>query len=136
LPVNADNASDWTDLGDGQRDQLTPPQAAISGCIGHQLVTLPMHSGGQRPPKLGNVTVRRNLGRIDPLNRLPRQADRRRRQETVPGLPVHLGQPRIHQIPGVIPAVTSAETIRRTRSPSPAVGAAFTIRCTCPVLMS
>ena len=38
--------------------------------------------------------------------------------------------------PASIPAVTSAEIIRWTRSPSPAVGAALTICCMCPVLMS
>ena len=34
------------------------------------------------------------------------------------------------------PALTRAEIIPRTRSPSPAVGAALTIACVCPVLMS
>ena len=34
------------------------------------------------------------------------------------------------------PAVTRAEIIPRTRSPSPAVGAALTICCMCQVLMS
>ncbi len=36
----------------------------------------------------------------------------------------------------MIPAPTSAETHRRTRAPSPAVGAAFTTACMCAVLMS
>ena len=38
--------------------------------------------------------------------------------------------------PSSIPALTIAETIRRTRSPSPAVGAALTIAWVCRVLMS
>ena len=38
--------------------------------------------------------------------------------------------------PPSIPAVTSAESIRWTRSPSPAVGAALTICWVCEVVMS
>ena len=38
--------------------------------------------------------------------------------------------------PPSTPALTRAEIISRTRSPSPAVGAALTIACVCAVLMS
>src|SRR6202034_1336782 len=66
LAVDADGAGGRVDLGNGEGGQLAPAQAAVGGRVGQQLVEVSTSTGGERKAEFGDVSVRRDLGRIDP----------------------------------------------------------------------
>jgi hypothetical protein len=78
---------------------LAPPQPAVGRDVGHQLVPLPVPPGGQRLPEPLHVVGGRDLARIDPQSRFPGHAHPRRRQRAACGLPVHVRQARVGQVP-------------------------------------
>jgi hypothetical protein len=86
---------------------LAPPQPGIGRDIGHQLAAVAVPPGGQRPAEPADVIVGGDLGGVDPQRRFPGHGDLRGGQQAVPGLPVHLGQPRVGQEPAldVAPAI-------------------------------
>ena len=98
LAVDGDDAGVLVDLRDGHGGQLAPAQAAVGGGVGHQLVAVPVHPGGQRLAELAEVAVRRDLGVIDPRPGLAGHGDLGRGQRAVSGLPVHFRQPGIGQV--------------------------------------
>ena len=71
--------------------------------MGHQLVAVPVRPGGQGQAELADVVGGRDLGGVDPQRRFTRDADHGFGQRAVPGLPVHLRQPGVHQVAGVDP---------------------------------
>ena len=71
LAVHRDHPAGLVDLRDGQRGQLAPPQPAVGGGAGHQLIPLAVPPGGQRPAELADVAVGRDLGGVDPQRRFP-----------------------------------------------------------------
>jgi hypothetical protein len=66
LAVHRDDPADLVDLAGGQGGQLAPPQPAIGGGVGHQLVAFPVSPSGQCSAELGDVLAGGNLGRVDP----------------------------------------------------------------------
>jgi hypothetical protein len=66
LAVDGDDALGLVDLGDGERGQLAPAQAAVSGGIGHQLVPVAVRPGGECLAELGDVVLGRDGGGVDP----------------------------------------------------------------------
>ena len=101
LAVHGDHPPGLVYLPDGKRGQLTPPQPAVGGRMSHELIPRAAPPGAKRPPEPGDVAAGRDLGRIDPQRRFPREADRGRGHRPVPGLPVHLGQPRVGEVAAV-----------------------------------
>jgi len=47
LAVNGDHPSSLVDLGDGERGQFAPAQAAVGSDIGHELVALAVQRGAE-----------------------------------------------------------------------------------------
>jgi hypothetical protein len=101
LAVHGDDTAGLVDLPDGQGGQLAPPQPAVGGGAGHQLIPLPVQARGQCPAELADVAAGRDLGGVDPQRRLPRDGHPLGWQRAVPGLPVHHGQPRAGQVPAL-----------------------------------
>jgi hypothetical protein len=66
LAIHRDDPHGLVDLAGGQGGQLAPPQPAIGGGVGHQLVTFPVSPSGQCSAELGDVLAAGNLGRVDP----------------------------------------------------------------------
>ena len=69
--------------------------------MGHQLIQLTPRPGGQGLAELADIGGGGDLGRVDPQRRLPGRAGLRLGHRPVPGLPVHLPQPRISQVPAL-----------------------------------
>src|SRR6185437_2073088 len=113
-----------------------PAQPGVGGGVGHQLITLAVPTGGQRPAEPADVPVGRDLVRADPQSRFAGHAHRGRGQRAARGLPVHPGQPRADQVPAVHPGADQG----RDHPPDPGAfaraGAALTICCMCPAVMS
>ena len=57
--------------------------------VGDDGKLVPERTRGERQAELGDVTVRRDLGRIHPEYRFPGYADLACRERAVPGLPMH-----------------------------------------------
>ena len=83
---------------------------------GHQLIEVPAQPGGQRLAQRGHVGVGGHLGGIHPEHRLARVAHLRPGQRAIPGLPVHLRQPRTGQVPALQPGRDQG----RDHAPDPA----------------
>ena len=82
---------------DGQRGQLAPPQPAVSRGAGHQLMQVPQDR--EDLPELGHVRMPGDLCGVHEQRGLSGHAHGRRRRGTVlPGLPVHVLQPRGRQV--------------------------------------
>jgi hypothetical protein len=101
LAVHRDHPGGGVDLGDGQGGQFAPPQPGVGRGVGHQLVAVAVPPGGQRPAELVDVGVGGDLGGVDEQRRFPGHADLRGGQQALAGLPVHLGQPRVGQVPAL-----------------------------------
>ena len=89
------------DLAGGQGEQLALPQPGVGRDIGHQLIQLTPRPGGQRLAELADIRGGRDLGRVDPQRRFPGRAGLRLGHGQAGGLPVHLPQPRISQVPAL-----------------------------------
>ena len=98
--VHVDDAGGRVDLAGGQGEQLTLAQPAVGRGIGHQLAQVPAPSGGQGPAEPGDVGIGGDLGGAGELRGFPGDAHQRARRGPVPGLPVHLPQPGVGQVPG------------------------------------
>ena len=99
LAVHVDDAGGRVDLAGGQGEQLALPQPGVGRGVGHQLVQVPAPSGGQGLAEPGDVSGGGDLGGVDELRGLALHADLRAGRGPVPGLPVHLPQPRVGQVP-------------------------------------
>jgi hypothetical protein len=76
---------------------------AVGGRVGQQLVEVSTSTGGERKTEFGDVTVRRDLGLIDPQHRFSSDAGLASRERAVLGLPVHPGQARIGEVSAIEP---------------------------------
>ena len=98
LAVHVDDAGGRVDLVGGQGEQLALAQPAVGRGIGHQLMQVPAPSAGQGLAEPGDISGGGDLGRVDELRGLSLHADLRAGRGPVPGLPVHLPQPRVGQV--------------------------------------
>jgi hypothetical protein len=101
LAVHGDDAGGRVELRDGQGGEVAPAQAAVGGGGGHQLVPAAAPAGTERVAERGDFAVGGDLGGVDPQRGLSRDADRGCGKRATPGLPVHLGQPRVDEIGAV-----------------------------------
>jgi hypothetical protein len=75
LAVHCDDSGASVDLGQGEGGQLAPAEPGVGRGAGHQLVQLPVPSGGQRLAEPGDVGGGGDLGRVDQQRGFPGHGD-------------------------------------------------------------